>query len=150
MPHNLKILGSFCTCGLKRFQPMQKKTDLKGCNDRQDKGTPLKCNYSYQLQPLDLHHKCCMHSGYYEGLGQGPGVPVINWVISSKNVVITLERSGDKQGLTLSLAELLIQFARKDCFSLGVDGLFSAGRSFPRLSKTWTTEVINVTCSADS
>lgn len=95
---------------------MQKKTDLKGCNDRQDKGTPLKCNYSYQLQPLDLHHKCCMHSGYYEGLGQGPGVPVINWVISSKNVVITLERSGDKQGLTLSLAELLIQFARKDCF----------------------------------
>lgn len=59
-----------------------------------------------------------MHSGYYEGLGKVPGMSIINWVIFYKNVVVTLGRSGDKQGLTLRLAELLIQFAHKDCFPL--------------------------------
>lgn len=46
-----------------------------------------------------------------------PGMSIINWVISYKNVT-TLERSGNKQGLTLRSAELLIQFVHKDCFSL--------------------------------
>lgn len=71
-----------------------------------------------------------MHGGYYEGLGKVPGMSVINWVISYKNVVITLERSGDKRGLTLCLAELLIQFAPKDCSPWPVVSLFSAGSSF--------------------
>lgn len=35
-----------------------------------------------------------LHSGGDEGLGREPGMSLINWVISSKDVVITLGRSG--------------------------------------------------------
>lgn len=84
------------------------------------------------------------------GAGQSARNSIINWVISYKNVVITLERSGDKQDLTLHSAELLIQFAHKDCFSFSVDSLFSAGGSFSLLFKAWAAELVNAKCSANS
>jgi len=85
-----------------------------------------------------------------EGLGKVLGMSVINWVISYKNVVITLERPGEKQGLTLRSAELLIQFAPRDCFSLGVERLFSAGRGFALLFKLRAPELGSVKHSAKS
>lgn len=36
---------------------------------------------------------------------------LINWVISSGDVVVPLGGVGDKPGLTLSTAQLLVQFA---------------------------------------
>lgn len=73
-----------------------------------------------------------------------PGMALINWVISYQNVVITLERSGDKQDLTPHSAEVMIQFAHKECFSFGADSLFAAGGSCTLLFKLWTTGLGNV------